>query len=194
LIAGSDLPDIIVADLGQPAIVNAIDAGMFWELGPYLQEYPNLQRLDQAILNNASYKGKNYGIYRARDKARSTIFIRKDWLDNMNLAVPTTPEELLEVAIAFGNGDPDKNGKQDSVGWVMDKGGSDFNAALVWLGGPNNWEEKDGQLIPAVLTPEYLETMKYFKRLYDEGGVNKDFLLVDSNQKNEVFYGGKAGI
>lgn len=194
ILAAQELPNIILTDLGQPAIVNAIDAGMFWELGPYLEEYPNLSRLDPAVLNNASYKGKTYGVYRARDKARGTIFIRKDWLDNMKLEIPTTPDELLETAIAFGTGDPDNNGKQDTVGWVMDKGGSDFRNMLIWLGGPNDWKEENGELIPSAVTPEYLDTMNYFRKLYVDGGLNRDFLLVDSNQKNEVFYSGKAGI
>lgn len=193
-LAAQELPNIIVSDLGQPAIVSAIDAGMFWELGPYLKEFPNLSRLDPGVLNNASYKGKTYGIYRARDKARGAIFIRKDWLDNMNLEVPKTPEQLIKTAIAFGTGDPDKNGKQDTVGWVMDKGGSDFRNMMVWLGGANDWKEENGKLIPDVITPQYLDTMKAFRKLYEERGLNQDFLLVDSNQKNEIFYGGKAGI
>ncbi|WP_135549296.1 extracellular solute-binding protein [Paenibacillus cymbidii] len=193
-LAAGDLPTVIVADLNQPAVANAIDAGVFWELTPYLKDYPNLKRLDPGVLNNASYKGKTYGIYRARDKARSTIFIRKDWLDNMGLKAPSTPQELLSTAIAFGTGDPDKNGKVDTTGWVMDNGGSDLKAYLTWLGGPNEWAEDGGKLVPAVLTPQYTETLKAFKKLYDEHGVNQDFLLVDSNKKNEIFYGGKAGI
>lgn len=193
-IAAGDLPMIVVADKGQPAVSNAIDAGAFWELTPYLKDYPNLKRLDPGILNNASYKGKTYGIYRSRDKARSTIFIRTDWLDNMGLKVPTTPDELVNTAIAFGTGDPDKNGKNDTIGWVMDNGGSDFKAFLTWLGGPNDWGDNGGKLVPAVLSPQYMDTLNTFKKLYDGHGINQDFLLVDSNKKNEIFYGGKAGI
>ncbi|NOU62673.1 extracellular solute-binding protein [Paenibacillus sp. LMG 31461] len=193
-LAAGDLPTIVVADLNLPAVTNAVDAGVFWDLTPYLKDYPNLKRLDAGVLNNASYKGKNYGIYRSRDKARSTIFIRKDWLDNMGLKAPSTPQELLNTAVAFGTGDPDKNGKNDTTGWVMDNGGSDFKALLTWLGGPNEWAEDGGKLVPAVLTPQYTDALNAMKKLYDEHGVNQDFLLVDSNKKNEIFYGGKAGI
>jgi putative aldouronate transport system substrate-binding protein len=197
-LAAGDLPTIVVADLNLPAVTSAVDAGVFWDLTPYLKDYPNLKRLDAGVLNNASYKGKNYGIYRTRDKARSTIFIRKDWLDNMGLKVPSTPEELLNTAIAFGTGDPDKNGKNDTTGWVMDKGGidftGDFKALLTWFGGPNDWAEDGGKLVPAVLTAQYTDALNAMKKLYNENGINKDFLLVDSNKKNEIFYGGKAGI
>jgi putative aldouronate transport system substrate-binding protein len=193
-LAAGDLPSIVITDLGQPAVVNAVDAGVFWDLTPYLQNYPNLKRLDPGVLNNASYKGKTYGIYRARDKARGTIFIRKDWLDNLGMKAPSTPQELLDTAIAFGTGDPDKNGKNDTTGWVMDNGGSDFKAFLVWLGGANDWAKDGDKLVPAALTPQYVDTMNAFKKLYDNHGINQDFLLVDSNKKNEIFYGGKAGI
>ena len=42
------------------------------------------------------------------------IVIRKDWLDNLGLEVPTTPEELLAVAEAFTYDDPDGNGVDDT--------------------------------------------------------------------------------
>lgn len=197
-LAAADLPNVVVADQNLPSVASAVDAGVFWDLTPYLKDYPNLKRLDAGVLNNASYKGKNYGIYRARDKARSTIFIRKDWLDNMGLKVPSTPQELMNTAIAFGTGDPDKNGKNDTTGWVMDKGGidftGDFKALLTWFGGPNEWAEEGGKLVPAVLTTPYTDALNAMKKLYTENGVNKDYLLVDSNKKNEIFYGGKAGI
>lgn len=38
------------------------------------------------------------------------MFIRQDWLDNLNLEIPTTMEELKAVAKAFTEQDPDGNG------------------------------------------------------------------------------------
>ena len=37
-------------------------------------------------------------------------YIKKQWLDNVGLDVPTNYEEYLEVLDAFTNGDPDRNG------------------------------------------------------------------------------------
>jgi len=40
--------------------------------------------------------------------------IRQDWLDNLNLKVPTTYEELVDVMVAFTYDDPDGNGIDDT--------------------------------------------------------------------------------
>ena len=37
-------------------------------------------------------------------------FLRKQWLDNCGLDIPTTYEEYLEMLDAFSNGDPDGDG------------------------------------------------------------------------------------
>ena len=47
--------------------------------------------------------------------ARLTSAVRTDWLANLGLEVPTTPEELLEVARQFTFDDPDGNGKDDKL-------------------------------------------------------------------------------
>ncbi|MBQ8081686.1 MAG: extracellular solute-binding protein, partial [Clostridia bacterium] len=51
---------------------------------------------------------------------RKGLFIRKDWLEALNLEMPTTWEELYEVAHAFTYGDPDGNGVNDTYGLTGD--------------------------------------------------------------------------
>ena len=48
------------------------------------------------------------------------MFIRQDWLDNLGLKMPTTIEELKEVARAFTEDDPDGNGQNDTYGLAVD--------------------------------------------------------------------------
>ena len=45
------------------------------------------------------------------------LLIRKDWLDNLGLEVPTTLDELFDVMYAFTYNDPDGNGKNDTWGY-----------------------------------------------------------------------------
>ena len=46
------------------------------------------------------------------------LLIRKDWLDNLGLEMPTNAEELLEVMRAFTEDDPNGSGAADTIGFA----------------------------------------------------------------------------
>lgn len=191
-IASGELPSaVLVLDQKLPYIVNSVRSGMFWELGPYLKDYPNLSRMDDVALNAISIDGKVYGIYRARDLARDGLILRKDWLDNLELQEPKTVDEFYEVLKAFVNNDPDKNGKADTIGLAEQQVASGWRAMQTWMGGPADWEIKDGKASPAHLSPAFLETMKFYKKLYDEKLINLDFAVVKDGK--QMINAGKAG-
>ncbi|WP_168119875.1 extracellular solute-binding protein [Paenibacillus sp. HB172176] len=195
-VASGELPQTFVAlEPKASFIVNAARSGMFWEVGPYLKDYPNLSKMSDIVLNNISIDGKIYGVYRERDLARFGLMIRQDWLDNLNLKAPTNLDELYDVLKAFATDDPDKNGKQDTIGLSVGMQGNNiagFKDILVYMGGPNEWELKDGKLIPAHMTDAYMDTLKFYKKLYDEKLINQDFAIVQDGRS--VMYKGKAGL
>ena len=118
-LASDDLPEIMIIQGKSGGFVKSANAGAFWELSEYLDEFPNLAEADPNILNNSSVNGEVYGIYRRRDVMRSAVVIRKDWLDNLGLEVPETVEDLYEVAKAFTENDPDGNGQDDTTGLII---------------------------------------------------------------------------
>lgn len=79
--------------------------------------------------------------------------IRKDWLATLGKSVPTTPDELLDVAKAFTFDDPDGNGKDDTWGLTSAGGGASVgeisNLKLMW--GPTNFYIKDNKVTHYVL-------------------------------------------
>lgn len=195
-VASGELPKTFVAlEPKASFIVNAARSGMFWELGPYLKDYPNLSKMSDTVLSNSSIDNKIYGLYRERDIARFGLMIREDWLEHLGLDAPTNVDELYDILKAFATEDPDQNGRQDTVGLAVGMQGNNiagFKDVLVFLGGPNEWALKDGQLIPAHMTEAYLETLKFYKKLYDEKLINQDFALVQDGRS--VMYKGKAGL
>lgn len=72
-----------------------------------LEKYPLLRKI------GTKEDGKLYEIGRLNVVApHHRLLIREDWLQKLNLQVPTTTEELYNVANAFVNQDPDGNGKR----------------------------------------------------------------------------------
>lgn len=191
-VASGELPQtFLVTNQKSTSIVNAIRSGMFWEVGPYLKDYPNLSQMNAQVLDNISIDGKVYGIYRYRALARYGVMIRKDWLDKLGLKEPTTIDELYEVAKAFTLNDPDGNGKNDTYGVAEDKTIGMLEQFALYLGAPNNWGEKDGKLQPDFMYPEYKQALQLVKKMYDEKLVTQDFAVANRNdQINQQ----KAGI
>lgn len=192
MLASNDLPKVLmVTNDKDPLLRNSIRSGMFWELGPYLKAYPNLgSKLEQAQLSNSSVDGKTYGLYRTRDLARRALIFRQDWLDNLGLKPPQTMDEMYEVLKAFTYNDPDKNGKNDTIGLVDYKGLDKATTVAAWYGAPNGWSA-DGT--PDFATDGYMKMMNFYKRLYDEKILNQDFGIMEESQKHDAFMKGKAG-
>ncbi|MCR2807292.1 extracellular solute-binding protein [Paenibacillus soyae] len=191
-VASGELPSaILVLDQKLPYIVNSVRSGMFWEIGPYLKDYPNLGRMSDIALNAISIDGKVYGLYRERDLARDGLMLRKDWLDNLGLKEPATIDEYYEVLKAFVQNDPDQNGKADTTGLAEQQVAAGWRAMLAWHGGPADWELKDGKASPAHLSPAYMDTMKFYKKLYDEKLINLDFAVVKDGK--QLINGATAG-
>ncbi|AZK48413.1 extracellular solute-binding protein [Paenibacillus lentus] len=177
-------------------VKNAIKSGDFWEIEPYLAEFPNLSQLSPSILRQTAVEGKIYGLYTERPSSRQGIIIRKDWLDNLGLEEPRTLEDLYDVLKQFTYNDPDQNGKQDTIGLVdrNDLVYGVFKTLSSYFGTPNNWELAGDQLIPEFETEEYMNTMNFMKKLYDEKLINQDFALTSKELQRDSFIRGSAGV
>ncbi|WP_151737034.1 extracellular solute-binding protein ['Paenibacillus yunnanensis' Narsing Rao et al. 2020] len=175
---------------------SAIRSGAFWEIGPYLEQFPNLKGLDAEILDQSAVEDKIYGLYTERPSSRQGVIIRQDWLDRLQLEKPGTLDELYEVMKQFTYNDPDGNGRQDTFGLVdrNDLVYGVFKTLGSYFGTPNNWKLENGQFIPEFATPEYMNTMNYMRKLYQEGLINQDFALTSKEVQRDKIIRGKAGV
>jgi putative aldouronate transport system substrate-binding protein len=182
------------ADYG--LVKNAIRSDMFWNIGPYLDSYPNLRKLSKSTLDETAVDGNYYGIYNERPASRQGVFIRKDWLERLGLAVPGTIDELYRVMKAFTYDDPDGDGKQDTYG-LTDRNDlvyGAFKTLSSYFGTPNNWLLSGDRLIPEFATGEYMDTMNFMKKLYDESLINRDFPVTSKQVQRYSMITGKAGV
>ncbi|WP_260406449.1 extracellular solute-binding protein [Microbacterium sp. G2-8] len=199
-LAGDDVPHVMVIQGKTPGFVRNAEAGAFWDLTDHLDEYENLATTFPEVQEASSVNGTVYGIFRQRDLMRATAIVRKDWLDNLGLDVPTSVDDLAEVARAFTDDDPDGNGEDDTYGLIIPQwpgaigSNSPYDVIETWFGAGNRWTERDGELVPSFTTPEWLEAVEYEKQLVDDGVVNADFATFDSAKWNEPFLNGEGGI
>jgi putative aldouronate transport system substrate-binding protein len=175
---------------------NSVRSGAFWEIGPYLDQFPNLRQLDEEILNQSALDDKIYGLYTERLSSRQGIIIREDWLESLKLDKPKTIDDLYEIMRAFTYDDPDRNGIQDTLG-LTDRNDlifGVFKTLSSYFGTPNNWEVSGHSLVPEFETPEYRDTMNFMRKLYNEKIMNQDFAVTSKEVQRNLFIRGQAGV
>lgn len=178
VLASGDIPSVLVT--GKSAeFLNAVENDAFWDISDYIYDYPNLSQLPEAVFQNASINGRLYGVPRSRDLGRNGFGYRLDWLNALGLKEPETIDELYDMLVGFTYDDPDGNGKDDTYGLGITGYVGSWDIMQAWFGVPNGWGlDANGDLIPAHMTEEYNNALKWFRKIYSEGLVNPDFDLV----------------
>lgn len=187
---------IYVNQQDYPIAKKYIRSGMFWEIGPYLDAYPNLKKLDKTVLAETAIDEKIYSLYAERPASRQGVLIRADWLEKLQMKVPASIDELYTVMKGFTQLDPDGNGKHDTFG-LTDRNDllfGSFKTLGSYFGTPNNWGLQGGRLIPDFKTQEYVNTMDFLKQLYHEGILHKDFPVTSKHLQRHMLISGKAGV
>lgn len=104
------------------------------------------------------------------------VWINQEWLDTLQLEMPTDPDSLYEVLKAFKTGDPNGNGEADEIP-LIGTSGSLSGDTISWLinmfiycDESKQWNvDESGNLYLPQTTDEYREALKYIRKLYDEG-------------------------
>ncbi|MEI4768451.1 extracellular solute-binding protein [Psychrobacillus sp. FJAT-51614] len=195
IVASGSMPDLVGFPGTDTRFYQWAEEGAFLPLDDYLKHYETLGNIPDYIYNSFKVDGKIYGIPRYSQPYPVTPVIRKDWLDNLGLEVPTNYEELEKVAIAFTKDDPDGNGKADTYGVAIGENiNPNFNMGTYW--DFNAWyhQNEKGDYIPGVISEGRKDLIQFFANLYKEGAMTKDFAVLDWASTNTEFYSGKAGV
>ncbi|WP_066195789.1 extracellular solute-binding protein [Gracilibacillus timonensis] len=203
-IASGELADLVLVPdvdiLSNPVFVQAAQQEAFWDITPYIEDYPNLQKyIPESAWELTQINGANFAMPRPRPSESDWFFIfRKDWLENVGLEVPTTVDELYEVMRAFTEEDPDQNGKDDTTGFtspINDQDMGDFGLIEdVFTGVNGEWAKKDGKLVYKDLLPEIRDALEFITDAYKEGLIPEDFASITSEKSREIFMASKAGV
>lgn len=196
LMASQQLPMVtVIRENKSSGFINSARAGMFWDLAPYLDQFENLSKIDKTVLTNVQTDGRQYLLPRIRHTARMGGIIRTDWLENLNMEMPQTLDELHDILYAFTYNDPDQNGVDDTFGLSMNNTElkNDSNLVSVYMGGCNNYQlNDDGTFTSRYETETYTKALTMFHDWFAEGLINQDFPINDDELTN--FTSGRAGM
>lgn len=190
LVSTNDLPDLIrVENLSIPWVVQATEAGMFYDFTDSIENYPNLAALNPSAWTNAKYKGRNYLIPNSRGQYNNCCFLRQDLLDKYDLPLPSTVDEFTDYLEAIAQED----------GMVPIPSNVDSPIELVQAAfGPGNiipvYTEDGTGIVPFRFTESYALAVEWIADLYSKGLVSQEFALLNSDQTEDLMLSGKGGI
>ncbi|MGI6636428.1 MAG: extracellular solute-binding protein [Christensenellales bacterium] len=195
--ASQNLPDIIHTNRAE--LKEMIENDVVLPLDDLLAEYGQDLLADKDdTFSSFTFDGKIYGIPNTSSEWSQNVMmgIRKDWLDNLSLEVPKTLDDFYNVMKAFTYDDPDGNGVKDTIGLgIALTSGSTWGYGIAEAFGISRRYQNlvDGKVTPWLLHPNYLEMIKYYQKLYQEGLMEPDFATAPWINVAEALWAGKYG-
>lgn len=118
----NDMPDLYCT---VPNLETIVKQGAALPIYDLLMQYAPNYRKNLTVENWVQLTdGSDHEVYHMRSIREPgygfSWLIRKDWLDNLHLSVPTTWDEFNDVLQAFKDRDPNGNGKNDEVPFTGD--------------------------------------------------------------------------
>ena len=154
--------------------------GGIWDLSEFIDGSDQAENLKDYLGTEVLDIGRNvdgnlYGIVAKRaTTATSNLFIRKDWLDKLNLAVPTTTDELHNALTQFVTNNPD--GRTDVIGANFFQSWNIRMAFSQLASDETQWDIADGDTsFQDYYDPGMKEYYKFMNQLYNEGILAKEY-------------------
>jgi len=157
----------------------------YWK---FLQENPDF---DKAMKTD---KGRYYGFGFFRDPRQPATFIgpmiRKDWLDDNNLPVPTNIAQWETTFKTF----KEKYGA--NMAWVYDKMDPGFAGAFGAYGTaiPTFYLDDNKKVQYAQAQPEWKDYMAWMHKMYEKGYIDPDIVTLDDEGLKTKVANDKVGV
>lgn len=208
-----DLPDYAnVSQLGQATILEMANRGLFQPINPIIEEYSDGTAKEffgpgglgeRSHLLNTTVDGEVYWVSQIQattyggepGSTNILLQIRRDWLDELDLPVPTTTTEFKDALIAFQENDMNGNGLKDEV---ISIDLSTFNSnglaeAFGLVYGMVGFNMEDG--VPTDVTSPWLQDgikdyFTYLNELFELGLI--DPIVIGATEPNQNIENNKA--
>lgn len=178
MMAGGSAPDIVFT-YDQNLFYNYASSGALHDLtdvyakyGSNIEEYCS-EAQPISLLGDAKYAVMKQ---RGTENPRHVAYIRKDWLDELGMELPTTKEELGEYLYAVKE---NKLGGDSTIPWAMGGRSDTEKVYLNFVGSYVNLEsDRDAYIYNEaymLVAPEAKDGLKQLNTWYNDGLITQDF-------------------
>lgn len=205
MIVGGKLPDFFLATAAQYQELR--EADLLADISEVYEAYASdlvketINYGGKDILDAVTQDGKMTALPTiASQEFGPMLWIRTDWLENLNLEEPKNMEDVLKIAEAFALNDPDGNGEKDTWGIPIN---GDTSGGLAWQLGfmnsmdsyPGIWiDDGNGGLQYGSVTAETKNALAKLRELCEKKVIDPEFVTRDYWANYDQITSGKYGI
>lgn len=190
-IASGQVPDLMAVSRTQFEML--VESGLAADLTEVYEQYASEKTKEYLnsdggiCMDMSTVDGRLYAIPCTQGYLESpgvVTWIRKDWLDNLNLDVPETYEELYEVMRAFTFEDPDGNGLDDTYAINTSNELDEWMGFFASYGSyPKSWIlDENQEIVYGGIQPETRNALEALNTMFEEGMISREFGANDWNQ------------
>ncbi|MDR2478045.1 MAG: extracellular solute-binding protein [Treponema sp.] len=192
LMAAGNPPDVCMT-YGGNNITDWAEQGGIFDLSPYIDTTlkdlkaflgpdPALPGRDLIRRSMDAQTGKVWSMPAKRmNLARLNVFMRKDWLDKLGMAVPTTTQEFYNALLAFKEKDPGNAGRNNVIPYIMTTDARWTAGSILESFIDPNISAADRWVNTIIdryyLLPGYKEGVRFVNKMFNAGLIDKDFPL-----------------
>ncbi len=194
-IAGGEQIDGIISNVGSTTGLDRFvnENAFFTDLTPLIDEYGSAlkEKVPQIAFDTVTSDGKIFAIPEIAYEGIYGILIRKDWLDDAGLPIPTTIEEFETALRAFR--DRDSN-IVPMVGYHWDMDRVILPGAYNCVQASYFYLDGNGNIMPGFLNPNYKTVLETEYNWIQEGLWDIDNASRTASSCDNLFISGRAGV
>ena len=201
-ITAGEIPDMFIVT-NQNDLVQLAESGLIMPVDEVVDKYfttwdKEIQSSDGGKLYEmAMYDGQCYGIpcNISDTDTFSYIWLRKDWMEKLNLEAPKTMDDLRNIMLAFK--EAKLGGSENTYGMVIDKDLYYSTRGLFAGFGayPEFWvEDENGGLVWGGTQENVKKALTYLNGLYNDGLLDKEFITQSNTDAKALMFNSQAGI
>jgi len=205
-LATGDIPEFVsvtalqVKQLAEAGLIQPLDEVYEKWAAPLTKQI--MMETGTAPFDAATIDGKLYALPEVDSTLMlaDIIWIRVDWLEKLEMEIPTTMDDLMKVMEAFCAADFDGNGVSDTIGMGISK---DLWAGMFGLRGffnayesyPTIWvEDENGELVYGSTLPSTKDALAKLHEMYEKGYIDPEFGIKDGGKVAEATTNDRCGI
>ena len=201
-LTAGEIPDMFIVT-NQNDLVQLAESGLIMPVDDVVDKYfttwdKEIQSSDGGKLYEmAMYDGQCYGIpcNISDTDTFSYIWLRKDWMEKLNLEAPKTMDDLRNIMLAFK--EAKLGGSENTYGMVIDKDLYYSTRGLFAGFGayPEFWvEDENGGLVWGGTQENVKKALTYLNGLYNDGLLDKEFITQSNTDAKALMFNSQAGI
>ncbi len=181
-----NMPEVMVMQGVRDAAMIQNAPYAFWDLTDFVNDaenYPNLAAGSKTVYDNIAIDGRLYGIYRGRAYARAGVYYRNDYAAQVGFEnEPANVEEFKDMCLKMAAIAPETY----VINMCKYVAGT-IGIMTVMCGAPYQYGvNAEGKIYPAFEDAAFQEGLDFLAELYKAGGIDPDFMTIESGNWNDA--------